>query len=67
MLKGIDVSKHDSTIDWKKVKDSGMVDFAILRAGVERETPIIPGKNEGFTSSPVTIILGFPKVTTGPA
>ena len=36
MLKGIDVSKHDSTIDWKKVKDSGMVDFAILRAGYGR-------------------------------
>lgn len=36
MLKGIDVSKHDSTIDWKKVKASGMVDFAILRAGYGR-------------------------------
>ena len=30
---GIDVSKHQGTIDWKKVKDSGKVDFAILRAG----------------------------------
>lgn len=36
MLKGIDVSKHDSTIDWKKVKASGMADFAILRAGYGR-------------------------------
>ena len=33
MLKGIDVSKHDGTIDWQKVKNSGEVDFAILRAG----------------------------------
>lgn len=33
MLKGIDVSKHDGTIDWQKVKNSGEVDFTILRAG----------------------------------
>lgn len=33
MLKGIDVSKHNGTIDWQKVKNSGEVDFAILRAG----------------------------------
>lgn len=33
MLKGIDISKHDGTIDFKKVKESGLVDFAILRAG----------------------------------
>lgn len=31
--KGIDVSKHNGTIDWKKVKADG-VDFAILRAVV---------------------------------
>lgn len=31
--KGIDVSKHNGTIDWSKVKDDG-IDFAILRAGV---------------------------------
>lgn len=29
---GIDVSKHNGEIDWKKVKKSG-VDFAIIRAG----------------------------------
>jgi len=29
--KGIDVSKHQGTIDWSKVK--GNVDFAIIRAG----------------------------------
>ena len=29
MLKGIDVSKHQGTIDWRKVK----TDFAIIRAG----------------------------------
>jgi GH25 family lysozyme M1 (1,4-beta-N-acetylmuramidase) len=33
MKKGIDVSKHNGTIDWQKVKNSGEVDFAILRAG----------------------------------
>ncbi len=30
---GIDVSKHNGTISWDKVKNSGKVDFAILRAG----------------------------------
>ena len=30
---GIDVSKHQGTIDWVTVKNSGKVDFAILRAG----------------------------------
>lgn len=32
-LHGIDVSKHQRVIDWKKVKESGKVDFAIIRAG----------------------------------
>lgn len=32
MLKGIDVSKHNGTIDWFKVKKEG-IDFAIIRAG----------------------------------
>lgn len=31
-MNGIDVSKHNGTIDWQKVKDSG-VEFAIIRAG----------------------------------
>ena len=31
-MRGIDVSKHNGTIDWNKVKISG-VDFAIIRAG----------------------------------
>ena len=35
--KGIDVSKHQGTIDWDKVKASGKVDFAILRAGYGKE------------------------------
>lgn len=30
---GIDVSKHQGNIDWKKVKDSNSIAFAILRAG----------------------------------
>lgn len=33
MSKGIDVSKHNGIIDWAKVKASGSVDFAIIRAG----------------------------------
>lgn len=32
MKKGIDVSRHQGIIDWKKVKQSG-IDFTILRAG----------------------------------
>lgn len=35
MSKGIDVSKHQGTIDWQKVKASG-VDFAMIRAGYGR-------------------------------
>ncbi len=31
---GIDVSKHQGTIDWARVKASGKVDFAIIRAGL---------------------------------
>ena len=32
MKNGIDVSHHQGTIDWKKVKKAG-VDFAMIRAG----------------------------------
>lgn len=35
-MNGIDVSKHQGVIDWKKVKADG-VEFAILRAGYGRE------------------------------
>ena len=38
ILKGIDVSYAQGVIDWKKVKASGLVDFAILRAGYGKET-----------------------------
>ena len=31
---GIDVSKHQGNIDWTKVRNSGKVEFAILRAGI---------------------------------
>ena len=31
-FKGIDVSRHQGSIDWEKVKSSG-VQFALLRAG----------------------------------
>ena len=33
LYKGIDVSHHNGTIDWKAVKNAGNVQFAILRAG----------------------------------
>lgn len=33
MRKGIDVSKHNGTIDWQKVRNSGLADFAVIRAG----------------------------------
>lgn len=36
-LKGIDVSQFQSDIDWYKVKNSGDVDFAIIRAGYGQE------------------------------
>ena len=35
-MNGIDVSKHNGSIDWNAVKASGKVDFAILRAGYGR-------------------------------
>lgn len=35
MLKGIDVSYHNGSLDWNKIKSAG-VDFAILRAGYGR-------------------------------
>lgn len=36
LMKGIDVSVHNGSIDWQKVKNAG-VQFAILRAGYGRE------------------------------
>lgn len=38
MAKGIDVSKHQGVINWEKVKASGQVNFAILRAGFGKES-----------------------------
>lgn len=37
VARGIDVSEYQGVIDWEKVKASGKVDFAILRAGYGRE------------------------------
>ena len=37
-MKGIDVSYHNGVIDWNKVRQSGMVDFAIIRAGYGKST-----------------------------
>ena len=37
-VKGIDVSHHNGTIDWNKVKAAG-VQFAILRCGFGRKSP----------------------------
>lgn len=46
-IKGIDVSRHQGTINWKKVKSDG-VKFAILRAGYGRE---ISQKDEQFENN----------------
>ena len=46
ILKGIDVSKHQGNINWEKVKESGMVQFVILRAGYGRFTSQIDPKFE---------------------
>ena len=37
VAKGIDVSKHQKTVDWEKVKAAG-IQFAILRAGLGKST-----------------------------
>ena len=44
MMKGIDVSKHNGKIDFKKVKDSG-IKFVIIRAGYGGSAPV---KDEKF-------------------
>ena len=44
MIKGIDVSKHNGKIDFKKVKDSG-IEFVILRIGYGGSAPV---KDEKF-------------------
>ncbi|MBE6876544.1 MAG: hypothetical protein E7496_07450 [Ruminococcus sp.] len=33
MLNGIDISYHNGSVGWEKIKNSGQVDFVILRAG----------------------------------
>lgn len=33
MLKGMDISKHQGTINWQKVKDEGNVKFVMIRLG----------------------------------
>lgn len=40
MSKGIDVSRHNGTVDWGAVKKSGKVDFAIIRAGIPMEKSV---------------------------
>jgi GH25 family lysozyme M1 (1,4-beta-N-acetylmuramidase) len=46
ICKGIDVSKHQGKIDWDKVKASGKVDFAIIRAGYGKETSQVDNQFE---------------------
>lgn len=46
MSKGIDVSKWQGDIDWAQVKKSGLVDFAIIKAGYGREVNQIDEKFE---------------------
>ena len=51
LLKGIDVSYAQGVIDWEKVKASGLVDFAILRAGYGKETSQIDDQfNRNYTA-----------------
>ena len=38
VLYGVDVSEHNGVIDWEKVKESGKVDFAMIRAGYGQTT-----------------------------
>ncbi len=38
ILKGIDVSEHQKLIDWRTAKQSGNVDFAIIRCGFGGDT-----------------------------
>lgn len=45
MMKGIDVSKHNGKIDFKKVKDSG-IDFVIIRVGYGGSAPVKDEKYE---------------------
>lgn len=45
--KGIDVSRHQGTIDWKKVKASG-VEFVILRAGYGKFASQVDSKFEEY-------------------
>lgn len=45
MMKGIDVSKHNGTIDFKKVKDSG-IKFVIIRIGYGGSAPVKDDKFE---------------------
>lgn len=44
MINGIDVSVHNGTIDWKKVKEAG-IGFAILRAGYGQ---VVSQKDKNF-------------------
>ena len=48
MKKGIDVSKHDGVIDWQKARNSGFVDFTIMRAGYGR---LIEQKDKKFEAN----------------
>lgn len=49
--KGIDVSKHQGTIDWKKVKDDG-IEFAIIRIGYGGSVPVKDEKfEENYTNA----------------
>lgn len=46
-IKGIDVSKHQGSIDWSKVKNDG-VEFAIIRIGYGGSAPV---KDEQFENN----------------
>ena len=57
IYKGIDVSKHQGTIDWKRVKPQ--IDFAIIRCGFGSDIP--KQDDEQFTANVNAVInLGIP-------
>lgn len=59
MYKGIDVSRHQGTIDWQKVKDSG-VEFAILRSSYGKEDKAKQTDSQFLTNYAAAKSVGMP-------
>lgn len=63
MAKGIDVSKWNEEIDWKKVKDSG-IEFAMIREGYGRNNPNQIDKNFHTNIKMLLIVVYIAVCTT---